>query len=222
MKKFFTDDDSDGILLIDADNAFNRINRKVALWNIQHTCPALKHILINFYRSSSQIYVNSEGFFSLFQEGTTQGCPLSMAMYALGLAPMVKKLQPACKQVWFADDASGCDELVKLKRWYDDLLLNGPTYGYYPNPSKCILVVKPEKLDLAKLLFKDTEVNVQIDGSKDKDVEIKTMGARHLGAATGSPDFKRIYVKNKVTNWIDAVKQIFRELWIASLIYSSH
>ena len=57
MKKFFTDDDSDGILLIDADNAFNRINRKVALWNIQHTCPALKHILINFYRSPSQIYV---------------------------------------------------------------------------------------------------------------------------------------------------------------------
>ena len=121
MKKFFTDDDSDEILPINADNAFNRINRKVALWNIQHTCPALKHIIINFYRSSSQIYVNSEGFFSLLsQEGLTQGCSLAMAMYALGLAPMVKKLQPTCKQVWFADDASGCDELVKLKRWYDD------------------------------------------------------------------------------------------------------
>ena len=58
------------------------------------------------------------------------------------------------------------------------------------------------------MLFKDTEVNVQIDGSKDKGIEITTMGARHLGAATGSLDFKRIYVKNKVTNWIDAVKQI--------------
>ena len=35
MRGFITDDDSDGILLIDADNA--------ALWNIQYTCPSMKH-----------------------------------------------------------------------------------------------------------------------------------------------------------------------------------
>jgi hypothetical protein len=31
MRDFLNDDSSDGILLIDADNAFNRINRSVAL-----------------------------------------------------------------------------------------------------------------------------------------------------------------------------------------------
>ena len=36
MRDFLDDDRSDGILLIDADNAFNRINRSVALWNIQY------------------------------------------------------------------------------------------------------------------------------------------------------------------------------------------
>ena len=43
-------------------------------------------------------------------------------MYAVGLVPLVKHQQPHCKQVWFADDALGCDELTKLKQWYDELL----------------------------------------------------------------------------------------------------
>src|SRR6478609_4294633 len=58
MRGFLDDDDSDGILLIDADNAFNRVNRAVALWNIQYICPAMKHVLINFYRSPTRIFMN--------------------------------------------------------------------------------------------------------------------------------------------------------------------
>jgi len=44
MREFLAQDDNDGILLIDADNAFNRVNRAVALWNIQYTCPAMKFV----------------------------------------------------------------------------------------------------------------------------------------------------------------------------------
>ena len=72
MRAFLEEDDSDGILLMNVDNAFNRLNRNVALWNIQYTCPAMKHILINFYRSSSRIFMNRDDFFELLsQEGTT-------------------------------------------------------------------------------------------------------------------------------------------------------
>ena len=93
MRDFLDDDSSDGILLIDADNDFNRINRAVALWNVQFTCPPMKHVLINFYRSSSRIFMNSDGYFELLsQEGTTQGCPLAMAMYAIALVPLLKHL----------------------------------------------------------------------------------------------------------------------------------
>ena len=63
MRAFLEEDDSDGILLMNVDNAFNRLNRNVALWNIQYMCPAMKHILNNFYRSSSRIFMNREGFF---------------------------------------------------------------------------------------------------------------------------------------------------------------
>ena len=91
----------------------------------------MKHILTNFYRKASRIFMNSEGSFELSsQEGTTQGCPLAMAMYALGLVPLTQHLHDICKQVWYADDASGCDTIHRLKAWYDELLAKGPLYGY--------------------------------------------------------------------------------------------
>ena len=61
MRDFFEQDSNDGVLLIDADNAFNRVNRAVALWNVQFTCPAMKHVLINFYRNSTRIFMNGDG-----------------------------------------------------------------------------------------------------------------------------------------------------------------
>jgi len=199
----------DGILLIDADNAFNRINRAVALHNIQHICPAMKHVLINFYRTPTRIFMKGEGFFELLsREGTTQGCPLAMAMYALALVPLSKQLQPQCKQVWYADDATGCDKLEKMRLWFDTLCEIGPTYGYFPKPPKCILVVKADKLEQAKKVFKDSGVRVQTEGSKDCGIEINTEGTRHLGAAVGNPDFKEKYVKHKVDNWVSAVKKL--------------
>ena len=78
-----------------------------------------------------------------------------MAMYAMALTPLVKLLQPNCKQVWYADDATGCDRLEKLKVWYDKLLSEGPNYGYYLSPSKCILVVKPSSERMQKI-FKNS------------------------------------------------------------------
>ena len=131
-----------------------------------------------------------------------------MAMYALALVPLSKHLQPICKQVWYADDATGCDKLEKMREWFDVLLEKGPIYGYYPKPSKCILVVKLDKLAHAKKIFKGSGVHVQTEGSKDSGIEINCEGTRHLGAAVGNPDFKEGYVKQKVDNWILAVKKL--------------
>lgn len=44
MRDFLDDDQSDGILLIDAENIFNRVDRATGLWNVQFTCRAMKHI----------------------------------------------------------------------------------------------------------------------------------------------------------------------------------
>jgi len=47
-------DDTEGILLVDASNAFNVLNCIVALHNIRHICPPLAAILINRYRSPAE------------------------------------------------------------------------------------------------------------------------------------------------------------------------
>ena len=49
MKSVFDDDGKEGLLLADATNAFNCLNREVYLQNIQHICPALSPIAINTY-----------------------------------------------------------------------------------------------------------------------------------------------------------------------------
>ena len=209
MRGFLDADDSDGVLLIDADNAFNRVNRATVLWNVQFICPALKHALANFYRSPTRIFMKGDGFFELLsQEGTTQGCPLAMAMYALALVPLTKHLQPLCKQVWYADDATGCDKLERLRKWFDALLLHGPAYGYFPKPAKCILVTKSDQLARAKEIFKGSGVQVLTEGSKDTGIEINCEGTRHLGAAIGNADFRKCYLKRKIDNWISTVKKL--------------
>ena len=45
MSHLFNDDASEAILLVDANNAFNLLNRLAALENIRHLCPSISTIL---------------------------------------------------------------------------------------------------------------------------------------------------------------------------------
>ena len=59
------------------------------------------------------------GFELKSQEGTTQGDPLAMAMYAMALVPLINAhLHGLCKQVWYADDGTGADKLQPLRKWW--------------------------------------------------------------------------------------------------------
>ena len=52
-------DPDNGLLLVDASNAFNNLNHEVALSNILHQCPSLARVLINtyMYREGINFYI---------------------------------------------------------------------------------------------------------------------------------------------------------------------
>ena len=96
-------------------NTFNCLNRQLTLLNCKTVCPALSHILINTYRNSSQLFIDGQCILS--KEGTTQGDPLAMAMYAIGTQPLICRLDGIAKQVWYADDSAAGSSLERLRRW---------------------------------------------------------------------------------------------------------
>ena len=192
--EMFDANDCEAVLLVDADNAFNRLNRAAAIWNIQFLCPTLSTIIINCYRSPSRLFVLG-GLEIASREGTTQGDPLAMAMYAMGIAPLIEELRGITKQLWFADDAQAVGQLQHLRIWWDRLLELGPKYGYFPKASKTKLVVKDDKLHVAVEHFAGTGIATSV-------------GARDLGAFIGGQRAASDFIDLKVTSWCEEIKSL--------------
>ena len=145
----------------DAANAFNRLNRKVALHNVQYLCPPFATVLINTYRIPSRLFIGSSGEIES-QEGTTQGDTLAMSFYGICIKPIIdilRKKHPLVSQVWLADDATSAAKLKELKEWWIDVIKEGEKYGYYVKPSKAWLILKnKEMLEETKTLFHDSPI----------------------------------------------------------------
>ena len=78
MAKTFKKEECEAVLLVDADNAFNKLNRKAALHNIERTCPGLYTFLKNSYKEPTMLYL-PDGTHIMSEEGVTQGDNLAMA-----------------------------------------------------------------------------------------------------------------------------------------------
>ena len=184
---------------ISANDASIANRCRTTLHNITVCCPSLAIILANTYRAPIRMIIPGNGEITS-TEGTTQGDPLAMAMYALAITPLIHQLRSSCpsvQQVWFADDAIGTTSTCSnLKSWWNKLSLYGPAFGYHPNASKTYLVVKQEHMTNAQELFVDTDVHITIQGK------------RHLGAAIGSRIFMEEYVASKVQTWTDEIKRL--------------
>ena len=70
MRHLYSSIDNEAVIVVDASNAFNSLNRQTALFNIHHVCP-FSTVLINTYRSDVNLYIGGETLLS--EEGTTQG-----------------------------------------------------------------------------------------------------------------------------------------------------
>ena len=193
MRRMFQHENSDAVILVDAANAFNNLNRKVFLHNVEFICPEIATYVNNCYSVPERLFVNG-GLELASREGSAQVDPLDMAIYAIGITPMLDMMSAAMqndhnKMVRFADDVTASGSLEALRRWWDTLMQIGPNYDYYPQPTKSWLIVKENELEEAARVFGGTNI------------QITTGGKRHLGAVIGTEENKKKSINDKISEW---------------------
>ena len=57
MPETFAENETDDVLLVDATNAFNSMNRRIMPHNIQYICPALAIYIFTCYVTASRLFV---------------------------------------------------------------------------------------------------------------------------------------------------------------------
>ena len=199
MKEIFEMESTEAVILVDAANAFNTLNRHVALHNMHYLCPSFAIVLVNIYRQPARLFIAGGGeIFSM--EGTTQGCSLAMQFYGISTKPLIIKLEyqvTNIHQAWLADDATGAGRITDLRIWWDIVQTEGKKFGYVVKPEKSWLILKnPGDLQRTEELFRDSEI------------KITTAGKRHLGAVIGSPEYKQTYIEGKVEEWCMRLKKL--------------
>ena len=118
----FEEGASHGFIRIDARNAFNSINRTLILHNVRiYMKPC--------YMKPSRLFITGGKEISS-NEGTTQGDPIAMRLYALGLMPMLSSIisnnTGNLIHVAFADYLTGVGKIHELIEWWKNVLHYGP------------------------------------------------------------------------------------------------
>ena len=179
-------EDGCGMLLMDASNAFNSLNCETALWNARILWPRCSRFLINNYRGFASLFVAGADEVIYSREGTAQGDLLAIFFYGVSFLSLIRKLKDPNNllQSWYADDSAAIAKLKKLEIWLKNLIEEGPTFGYFPEPSKSFLVVDKQYAQEAHHIFHKYSITI---------VE----GKRFLGGLIGDGNDKDIYLKNK-------------------------
>ena len=186
-----------GLLLSDADNAFNSASRPVFLWAARVLWSRCARFLFNSYNGYPVLVIRGAKEYLFSKEGCTQGSGLAMQAYAIGNLPLIRSLKNPSKwiQAWFADDGACLADFKNLKDWLAILSTEGPRYGYFNQVSKNILIVAPQFVEEAKTEFESMGVKV-------------LTGHKYLGGFVGDEKDKKEWVQTKVEFWVKSIHRI--------------
>ena len=91
------------------------------LWDVQHEWPGGAQFTFSCYRHWSTLVVRDtadrSGHFLHSKEGMTQGDPLAMITYGIGVLPLIRYLRRDHLHViqpWYADDAGAGGKFVEI------------------------------------------------------------------------------------------------------------
>jgi hypothetical protein len=191
-----------GFLLVDVKNTSNELRRICLLWTMRHDWPSCARFAFNCYQHFAVLVIrNQDGRSTAFifsQDGMMQGDALAMAAYGLRLLPLICQLKEEfleVRQPWYADDAGAGGHFKDLQRLFRRLQEIGPSYGYYPEPSKSILIVQEHNFEEAEMEFMDLHFKV-------------TPGSRYLGGFIGDPSLRDEWIADKTTFWASAIGEL--------------
>ena len=84
----YKEQSAEAILLVNASNAFNSVNKNAFLHNAEIISPLIAQQVKYFYSLSSHLFITGGGEIQL-KEGTTQGNPAAVAIYAVAIVSMI-------------------------------------------------------------------------------------------------------------------------------------
>ena len=113
MHGIFESNETEAILLVEVINAFNSINQKALLHNIEFLSPIIATFLYNCYVISAQLFIIGKKE-SKSREETTQGDPTAMTAYVLVLTPLLDHLRSIQKSIKTCRSA-GAGKLEEIK-----------------------------------------------------------------------------------------------------------
>ena len=99
------------------------------LWKVRHEWPSGAQFSFNFYRHWSTLVIradNGNGHFLHSKEGVTQGDPLAMVTYGLGILPLIRNLwtaHPSVTHPWYADEYGSGGTFTYIRRHLDNLMV---------------------------------------------------------------------------------------------------
>lgn len=136
LSSIFNGGNYDAVLIVDTDNAFNRLNRKVMLHNTRITCPIIATCVINTYNHQARVFIGG-GDEIISREGTTHGGPAAVTICTLGSLPLLDTLLTQnTKQAAYADNLSCADNVHNLAIWRHKVNKLGPKIGYFREENK--------------------------------------------------------------------------------------
>ena len=116
MRTIYEDQSAKAVLLVDASNAFNSISGNVFLHNVEVIRPSIAWYVKKCYSVNSRLFMIGGGEIQSM-EGTTQGDPAAMVIYAIAIIPLILMLV----EIRMQDNNH-----TKTAAYADDLTVAGP------------------------------------------------------------------------------------------------
>ena len=189
-----------GFLLVDVHNAFYQENRTAMLWSVRHEYTSGAQLTFNCYHHWATLVVrdtgDGSGHFLHSKDGVTQGDPLAMIAYGIGVLPLIREMRyahPRVTQPWYTDYAEAAGMFQQILEHFRDLQTRRPARSYCPETTKSILVVSPGNVARVEEHFWGLGIRV-------------VTGHWYLEGYIGDAEAERGWLQDKTQGWTEFVK----------------